>query len=53
MARFLGGSEVGFEIPEMGVLYAPNLTPDPETGLGQWSDAEIGRAIRDGIGRDG
>ena len=32
---------------------APNLTPDPETGIGRWSDAEIVRAIREGIGRDG
>ncbi|MBI4771186.1 MAG: c-type cytochrome [Chloroflexi bacterium] len=30
-----------------------NLTPDPETGLGSWTDAEIARAIREGIDRDG
>ena len=34
MARFLGGSEVGFEIPGLGVFHGPNLTPDAETGLG-------------------
>ena len=34
MARYLGGSEVGFEIPGLGVFHGPNLTPDPETGLG-------------------
>jgi hypothetical protein len=28
MARFLGGSEVGFEIPGLGVFHGPNLTPD-------------------------
>ncbi|MGD2166502.1 MAG: c-type cytochrome [Gammaproteobacteria bacterium] len=33
--------------------YAPNLTPDPETGIGEWTDAEIERAIREGIARDG
>lgn len=33
--------------------YAANITPDSETGIGEWSDAEIGRAIREGIGRDG
>ncbi len=33
MQRFLGGSEVGFEIPGLGVFHGPNLTPDPETGL--------------------
>lgn len=32
---------------------APNITPDPTTGIGAWSDAEIARAIREGIGRDG
>jgi mono/diheme cytochrome c family protein len=37
MARFLGGSEVGFEIPGQGVFYGSNLTPDNETGLGKWS----------------
>jgi len=35
------------------MLYAPNLTPDPETGLGAWSDGDIVRAIRTGNGRDG
>ena len=33
-------------------LPAANLTPD-ETGIGSWSDAELDRAIRRGIGRDG
>ncbi len=31
----------------------PNITPDPETGIGAWSDAEIARAIREGIRPDG
>lgn len=31
----------------------PNLTPDMETGLGSWTDAEIARAIREGIDKDG
>ncbi len=34
-------------------VWVPNLTSDEETGLGQWSDDEIARAIRDGIRRDG
>jgi len=38
-------------IPELGTLPAPNLTPDPETGLGNWTDDEIARAIREGVGR--
>ena len=30
-----------------------NITPHPEKGIGAWSDAEIKRAITQGIGRDG
>src|SRR5690606_22627714 len=33
--------------------YAPNLTPDPETGLGRWTDAQIATAIREGVRPDG
>jgi mono/diheme cytochrome c family protein len=43
--RYLGGSEVGFEIPGMGVFHGPNLTPDKETGLGNWSSEEIVTAL--------
>lgn len=32
---------------------APNITPDPETGIGRWSDAEIAAAIRNGQRPDG
>src|SRR6478735_3830613 len=32
---------------------APNLTPDPETGAANWSDDQIARSIREGIGHDG
>jgi mono/diheme cytochrome c family protein len=32
---------------------APNITPDRETGAGTWSDAQLVRAIRDGISHDG
>ena len=34
-------------------LVAPNLTPDPETGIGRWSDEQLARAIREGIAHDG
>lgn len=34
-------------------VVAPNITPDPETGIGRWTDDELARAIREGIGRDG
>ena len=53
MSRFLGGSEVGFEIPGLGVFHGPNLTPDRETGLGQWSTEEIVAAITKGVRPDG
>jgi mono/diheme cytochrome c family protein len=33
-------------------VVAPNLTPDGTAGIGQWSDGEIVRAMREGIGRD-
>jgi mono/diheme cytochrome c family protein/uncharacterized protein YjiS (DUF1127 family) len=52
-ARFLGGSEVGFELPGLGVFYAPNLTPDRETGLGRWSPQEIATAFTTGKRPDG
>src|SRR5690242_15769831 len=53
MTRFLGGSDVGFEIPGLGVFHGPNLTPDPETGLGKWSPQEIIAAITKGQRPDG
>ena len=36
-----------------GVVVAPNITPDMETGIGAWTDGEKIRAIRDGVDRDG
>jgi mono/diheme cytochrome c family protein len=53
MTRYLGGSEVGFEIPGLGVFYGPNLTPDKETGLGNWTSDQIVLAIRTGRRPDG
>ena len=38
---------------DFGTVFAANLSPDRETGLGAWSDAEIARAIRSGVSRDG
>jgi len=34
-------------------VVAPNITPDKETGAGNWSDDMLARAIREGIGHDG
>jgi mono/diheme cytochrome c family protein len=52
-ARFLGGSEVGFDIPGLGVFHGPNLTPDKETGLGLWESEDIVKAIQAGTRPDG
>jgi mono/diheme cytochrome c family protein len=53
LTRFLGGSEVGFDMPQLGVFYGPNLTPDKETGIGAWSAEEIVTAITTGKRPDG
>jgi mono/diheme cytochrome c family protein len=47
---FAGGKRI--DTP-FGAIYSPNLTPDRDTGIGAWSDAEFLRALRYGIGRDG
>ena len=36
-----------------GVIYTTNITPDSETGLGNWSYTAFERAMREGIHRDG
>jgi mono/diheme cytochrome c family protein len=36
-----------------GTFYSPNITPDPETGIGRWSDEQFLRALRDGVRPDG
>jgi mono/diheme cytochrome c family protein len=41
-----------FPIP-FGKVYSTNITPDKETGLGDWSDQQIHDAMRTGIRRDG
>ncbi len=50
--QFLAG---GFEFNEMPAFhaYARNITPDIETGIGTWTDAEIARAIREGVTPEG
>jgi mono/diheme cytochrome c family protein len=36
-----------------GTFYSPNITPDPETGIGRWTDAQFLRAFREGVRPDG
>jgi len=53
MARFLGGSDIGFELPGLGVFYPPNLTPHPDAEISTWSVDDIVRAVRTGERPDG
>jgi mono/diheme cytochrome c family protein len=46
--KYLGGSDVGFGIPGLGVFVGPNLTPDKATGLGNWTTAQIVAALTTG-----
>jgi mono/diheme cytochrome c family protein len=52
-----GGYE--FELTDVGLpggfgyVYASNITPDSETGIGTWSDGELVRALREGLDPDG
>jgi mono/diheme cytochrome c family protein len=39
-----GGTK--FEAPPLGAIYSRNLTPDPETGIGRYSDGQIARMMR-------
>ncbi|MBC2665439.1 cytochrome c [Novosphingobium flavum] len=47
---FAGGKAIA---TPFGTIHAPNITPDRETGIGAWSDAEFLRALHDGVGRAG
>lgn len=49
-ARFAGGlaMQSGF-----GTIYATNITPDPDEGIGRWSADDFWRALHDGVRRDG
>ena len=50
--RTLAGGQV-MEEPGLFRAVAANITPDRETGIGRWTDAQIGRAIREGLRPDG
>lgn len=36
-----------------GTIYTPNITPDPDTGIGRWTDADFVRAMHEGVGKGG
>ena len=50
---FAGAGCMGPEQGAPGRICFPNISPHEETGIGAWSDGEILRAIREGVGRDG
>ncbi|BEU24222.1 cytochrome c [Paraburkholderia sp. 22B1P] len=47
---FTGGLKM---MTPMGAIYSTNITPDPETGIGQYSEDDFKRAMREGIAKDG
>lgn len=48
-----GGFPFDAKLGVPGIVCAQNITPDPETGVGRWSDDEIMRAMREGVDRNG
>ncbi|MBM3525095.1 MAG: c-type cytochrome, partial [Alphaproteobacteria bacterium] len=51
-----GGAALAGGLPlptPFGVIHSTNITPDPETGIGRWSEAAFVRAMHHGIGQDG
>src|SRR5579859_7309415 len=49
-APYAGGRAI--DTP-FGTFFGPNITPDPRTGIGKWSEADFRRAIRLGERPDG
>ncbi|NML47201.1 cytochrome c [Ramlibacter sp. G-1-2-2] len=48
------GLSGGMAWDEPGIqAHAANITPDPETGIGKWTDAQLAKAIREGVRPDG
>jgi len=40
-------------VTEFGTIYSPNISRDPETGIGNWTDADFLRAVHEGVSEDG
>lgn len=49
-ALFAGGREL---TSSFGTFHVPNITPDPETGIGRWSNSDFIRAMTEGVAPDG
>jgi len=52
-AQYLGGSDVAFEIPGLGAFAGSNVTPDKETGIGNWTIEQIVTTLQTGQRPDG
>ncbi len=52
-SRYMSGSWAPLGSAKLGTVWAPNLTPDPQTGLGRYSAAQIKQAIQSGRRLDG
>jgi mono/diheme cytochrome c family protein len=50
-APLAGGLKMG--VPMLGSIYATNITPDPATGIGEYSFEEFDRVMRTGVAKDG
>jgi mono/diheme cytochrome c family protein len=48
-----GGFAFDEKLDVPGLVQAQNITPDPKSGIGAWTDGEVMRAIREGINQDG
>jgi len=55
-APIMAGRELAGQVIDIlglpGSVVAPNLTPDAASGAGDWTDDQLARAIREGIGHD-
>jgi mono/diheme cytochrome c family protein len=49
-AQYAGGRAIR---TPFGTLYAPNITPDKDTGIGSWSADDFWHALHDGKGKGG
>jgi mono/diheme cytochrome c family protein len=47
---FAGG--LGISTP-FGTIYSPNITPDNDTGIGTWTEADLARALKQGLSKNG
>jgi len=48
--EFAGGLPM---LTPMGAIYTTNITPDAETGIGRYSEADFAKAVRKGVAKDG